>query len=100
MNEYGFLAKFTAHPGKRDDLVELLLHAAESAQRDSGCLHYLISTSEEPNAIWVTEVWTTKAAHDASLEAEDTKALIGQALPLIAAISDQTELRVVGGKDL
>ncbi len=100
MNRYGFLAKFTAHPGKRDDLVELLLHAAESAQGDSGCLHYLISTSAEPDAIWVTEVWTTKAAHDASLETEDAKALIGQALPLIASVSGQTELRVVGGTGL
>ncbi len=81
-------------------MVELLLHAAESARSDSGYLHYLVSTSEEPDAIWVTEVWTTKAAHDASLETEDTKALIGQALPLIAAISDQTELSVVGGKGL
>jgi len=99
-NEYGFLAKFTAHPGKRDDLVALFLHVAESLQSDSGCLHYLINTSVEPDAIWVTEVWTTKAAHDASLEAEDMKPLIGQALPLIASISDQTELRVVGGKGL
>lgn len=95
---YGLFGKFSAQPGKRDDLVGYLLRAAELLERNPECLHYVVSTSDEPDAVWVSEVWTGKAAHDASLEPEDIRALIQEARPLIAGMSDQTELRVRGGK--
>jgi len=38
--------------------------------------------------------------HDASLEPEDIQALIQKARPLIAGMSDQTQLTVQGGKGL
>ena len=41
-----------------------------------------------------------KDAHDASLEPEDVRVLIQQARPLIAGMSDQTELTVHGGEGL
>jgi quinol monooxygenase YgiN len=60
----------------------------------------MVSTSEEPEAVWVSEVWTSVAAHDASLEPEDIQALIQEARPLITGMSDQTQLTVHGGKGL
>ena len=49
--------------------------------------------------MWVSELWTSVAAHDASLEPEDIPALIQEARPLITGMSDQTQL-VHGGKGL
>ena len=97
---YGLFGKLSAHPEERDDLVGYLLEASKLLERNPGCIHYVVSTSDEPEAVWVFEVWTDQAAHDASLEPEDIKALIQQARPLIAGMSDQTKLTVHGGKGL
>ena len=97
---YGLFGKFSAQPGMRDDLVTYLLQAAKLLERNPGCIHYIVSTSDEPEAVWVYEVWTNVAAHDASLEPEDIQALIQEARPLIAGMSDQTQLAVQGGKGL
>ncbi len=95
---FGLIGKFTTHPGKRDALLAILVQAAEELKSDDGCISYVVGTSDDPNAIWVTEVWTDKAAHAASLEPQEVRDLISQAMPLIAAISDQTELVIAGGK--
>ena len=97
---YGLMGKFTAQPGKRDELVQALLQAATLLGRDPGCLHYVVSTSQEPDAVWVSEVWSDQGAHDRSLEPEDVRALVQSARPLIAGMSDRTELTVHGGKGL
>lgn len=97
---YGLVGKLTAQPGRRDELVAILLQAAEALGSNEDYIHYLVSTTEETDAIWVTEVWTDKATHDASLEPADVRALITQAMPLIASMSDRLELHVVGGKGL
>ena len=64
------------------------------------CIRYIVSTSDEPEAVWVSEVWTDEAAHEASLEAADIQALIQEARPLIAGMSDRIQLTVHGGKGL
>jgi quinol monooxygenase YgiN len=97
---YGVTGKFSALPGRRDDLVGYLLQAAELLERNPGCVHYIVSTSDEPEAVWVSEVWIDEAAHDASLKSTDIQALIQEARPLIAGMSDQTQLTVHGGKGL
>ncbi len=97
---YGLFGGFTAVPGRRDELVGHLLQAAALLGRDPGCLHYVVSTSDDPDAVWVSEVWTDRAAHDASLDPPDVKALIGQARPLIAGMAEQRHLTVHGGKGL
>lgn len=55
---YGLFGKFSAQPGRRDDLVTYLLQAAKLLERNSNCIHYIVSTSDEPEAVWVCEVWT------------------------------------------
>lgn len=97
---YGMFGKFSAQPGRRDDLVDHLLQAAALLERNPDCIHYVVSTSDEPDAVWVSEIWTDESAHDASLEPQDIRALIQQARPLIAGVSDRTQLTVQGGKGL
>ena len=97
---YGVFGKFSAQPGKGDELVQHLLQAAAVLGRNPDCVHYVVSTSDEPDAVWVSEVWTSREAHDRSPAPEDVRALIQQARPLIAGMSDRTELTVHGGKGL
>ena len=97
---YGLLGSFTAQTGQRDQLVAYLLRAAELLGGNPGCLHYVVSTSTDPDTVYVSEVWIDKAAHDSSLEPEDIRALITEARPLIAGMGSQTELDVHGGKGL
>ena len=100
-NYYGFIGTFIAKPGKRDELLAILLKAADVLQTNNECLLYVMGTSDtEPDALWSNEIWTSKAAHDASLEPEDVKAVISQAMPLIASMGSKTELTIVGGKGL
>jgi quinol monooxygenase YgiN len=95
---YGLLSKISAHPGKGGDLADHLLRAAHLLERDSGCVQYVVSTSDEADVVWVFEVWTDRAAHDASLEPADVRALVRQAQPLIARPPEQTRMSVRGGK--
>ena len=97
---YGLMGKFVSAPGSRDQMVAHLVEAAERLGDSPGCLHYRVSTSDEPVAIWVSEVWTDKDAHAASLQSTEIRALIDRARPLIVGMSDRTELTVVGGKGL
>lgn len=97
---YGIVGKFSAESGRRDQLLEHLLRAAELLEANPDCIHYVVSTAEDPDAVWVSEVWTDRFAHEASLEHKDIRALIERARPLIAGVSDRVELTVCGGKGL
>ena len=95
---YGMHSHFTAQDGQGDALAEILLAAADGLRSNDACLLYLVSQSpDDPDSVWVTEAWTSKSAHDESLQGEDVKAAIQRARPLIAGIAG-TELRPVGGK--
>jgi quinol monooxygenase YgiN len=97
MSGYGSYGKFITHPGQRGALVEILLEAAASMRDVPGCELYLVNVSPtEPEVVWVTEVWSHAAAHDASLTNEGARALIRRAMPLIAGI-ESIELKPVGG---
>jgi quinol monooxygenase YgiN len=100
MKYYGFSITFTAQPGKRDELVNILLKSADQLKDNPDCIHYLIGLADEPDAIWIYETWTSKEAHDAALEPEESKALIKQAMPLIAGVSNQVDTQLAGGKGL
>jgi quinol monooxygenase YgiN len=87
-----------AQPGKRDELVEILLAAASQVKHDAGCELYVVNkVDDEPDAVWVTEIWNSEAAHQASLQNPETKALIQRGRPLIAGIENPIRLRPVGG---
>jgi quinol monooxygenase YgiN len=99
MERYGLMGKFTAQPGRRDELLDVLRQgAALMGDAPVGCLLYLISTApDDADALWVTEVWTSKEAHDASLSIEGVREIIGRAMPLIAGMSDRIEFIPVAG---
>jgi quinol monooxygenase YgiN len=98
---FGMHGRLVAQPGRGGELATLLLEAAAALDGDPDCLLYVVSRSlADPDSVWVTEAWTDRAAHDASLERDATRALIDRAGPLIAAFADRAEFRPEGGKGL
>jgi quinol monooxygenase YgiN len=94
---YGLQGTMTAKPGRRDELIGLLLESTYGEPMP-GCRLYLVSeVPAEPDAVAITEVWDDKAAHDASLTMERVRSVIGRARPLIGGMDDGLELRPVGG---
>ena len=66
-----------------------------------GCLSYVVA--EDPadgNAIWITEVWDSKASHGASLSLPAVKDAIARGRPLIAGFGDRIETTPIGGAGL
>lgn len=102
MEYYGLHNKLQATAGAGDDLAKILLQAADLMKHAPGCHVYAVSLDEAtPDAVWITEVWTDQAAHDASLGLPGVRELIAQAMPLLAAPPQKGQtLKVLGGAGL
>jgi quinol monooxygenase YgiN len=95
---YGLIGKMTALAGKREELVAILLGGVGEMP---GCLSYIVANdSSDANAIWITEVWDSKASHDASLLLPEVKGAIAKGRPLIAGFSDGVVTTPLGGHGL
>ena len=55
---------------------------------------------DDPDAVWITEVWRSEADHAASLTVEAVREIITLARPLIAGMGERFILEPVGGKGL
>lgn len=94
---YGYLGSMRTQPGRRDEVVALLLaNCDEDAM--PGCLQYLVTTDDaDADLVWICEVWTDKAAHDVSLTLPAVRATIAQAMPLLTGDFTSHEVTVRGG---
>jgi quinol monooxygenase YgiN len=99
---YGIYTRHTAKPGQRDNLVANLLRAADLLRDNPGCIHWVVNTTDEPDVVWVNVVWSSKEAHDAALQPEDMRALMGEARQFLSedVMAQQTFMTPVGGKGL
>jgi quinol monooxygenase YgiN len=95
---YGLIGKITAAAGRRDDLIAILLASTAGMP---GCHSYVVARdSTDPDGIWISEVWNSKASHDASLALPAVREAIAKGRPLIAGFSDRVETTPVGGVGL
>ena len=95
---YGLIGKLKVVPGKRDDLISILM---EGASGMPGCLSYIVAgDSTDPDAIWVTEVWESQASHQASLSLPSIQQAIARGKPLIEGFGERFETMPVGGHGL
>ncbi|WP_447728596.1 putative quinol monooxygenase [Sphingomonas koreensis] len=95
---YGLLGKMRAVPGKRAELIAILLEGTDAMP---GCKAYIVAEDvKEPDAIWITEVWDSAESHKASLQLPAVQAAIAKGRPLIAGFDSQVELNVAGGMGL
>ncbi len=92
---YGLIGQMLSQPGKRDELVGYLRDATGAMP---GCLSYVIALdSENPDAIWITEVWDSRESHAASLKLPAIQAAIAKARPIIAGFGQRFETVPVAG---
>jgi len=91
---------FKAQPGQGEALAAILLEAADALRADDSCLLYVVSRGEDADTIWVSEAWTDREAHDASLRAPSVPETIARARPLIAGMDGRAEFTPLGGKGL
>ena len=95
---YGLIGKMMAQPGQRDQLIAILL---EGTAEMPGCFSYIIAKdSVDENAIWITEVWNSKASHEASLSLPAVQKAIAKGRPMIAGFGDRFTTIPVGGQGL
>jgi quinol monooxygenase YgiN len=98
MSQVARYGKATARPGKGGELAELLLGVADELGADPGCELYLINRqADDPDVIWVTELWRSQSDLDASL---DRARGSGSASSALALVEDwqMVELDLLGGK--
>ena len=95
---YGLIGKMIAAPGKRDELVSILLAAVAAMP---GRLSYIVAKdTSDGDAIWITEARDSKASHDASLSLPSVKEAIAKGRKLIAGFGDGVVTTPVGGTGL
>ncbi|MCP3773036.1 antibiotic biosynthesis monooxygenase [Paenibacillus sp. MZ04-78.2] len=97
MSKYAMFGKLTAHPGKREELAKMMLEA-DTLNDMKGCIYYILHEAEEdPDVLWITELWESREAHAASLKNEKVRELIGRCQHLIEEVGG-VKVRPIGGK--
>ena len=90
---YGLIGKFRSASGKRDELLSIM---KSGSVKMPGCLSYVIAKDPtDADALWITEVWTDKESHKASLAIPEVSETIKKAMPLIAGFDQHIETEPV-----
>jgi len=93
---YGLIVKMVAVPGRRDELVALLL---ESAAMLPGCLSYVVARDPaDATVIWITEVWDSRQSQQASLSLPAVQEAMARGKAMIASIGEPMVTEPVGGQ--
>jgi len=96
---HGLHGKLVAKEGKAKELAQILLDASALMKSAKGCHLYAVSIdNNNPNEVWVTEIWDSKEDHGNSLNAPGVRELIGKAMPMLAGSPQKgQELEILGG---
>jgi quinol monooxygenase YgiN len=82
-------------------LVGHMLEAGRLMADAPGCELYLVSRDgEDPDAVWITEAWSSAEDHHASLGLPGVPELIARARPIIAELGPSQEFVPIGGVGL
>jgi quinol monooxygenase YgiN len=101
MARYGLIGNMQAQPGKRDELLAILLEGATLVAAAPGCDLWTVNISpDDPDSIWFYELWRSEADHDASLTDARIRAVIDRARQLIAGFGQRVVLHALGGKGI
>jgi quinol monooxygenase YgiN len=95
---YGLITKFKTASGQRDALIAILTAGTSGMP---GCLSYIVAQdATETDAVWITEVWSSRQSHQASLSLPAVQQTIAKGRPLIAGFGARFETQPVGGHGL
>lgn len=79
------VAKFTASPGKADELKKVLNNGVKPARAEAGCLHYdLYRSVEDGNVFLFHETWRNEQAVEIHGGQPHFKTMMADAEPLLA----------------
>jgi quinol monooxygenase YgiN len=93
---FATVGKLGVKPGKRDRLVKILIRPS-GEMGEHGCLLYEVGVNDdEPDAVFVSELWESAAAHEASLELDSVREAIVEAMPLLSGEIGGYRFEVVG----
>lgn len=83
-NMFAVYRSMTAQPGRRDAVVDLIRKAARASveMRVVVLPCSVNATLDEPDTVWVTELWTDKA-HDTTIRSEPVRTATQQMLALL-----------------
>ncbi len=85
-----------AAPGRRDELVAHLTRPSRLLA-DAGCLLYEVGVNaDDPDTVFVVELWTSAEAHRASLQLPEVQQAIAEARPLLSGVFGGLRFDVVG----
>jgi quinol monooxygenase YgiN len=94
---YGYIGSMRVKEGHRDAVAAILTSGADGL-RAAGCRLYAVGLSvTDENVIWVSEIWDSRQAHDASLQLPEAKAAIATAMPMLTGEFTSQELTMAGG---
>lgn len=82
--------------GERDAVVAILTRLNPDLSA-AGCLLYEVGVADdEPDTVFVAELWESAEAHRASLELPSVRAAIAEAMPLLSGEMSGSRFTVVG----
>ncbi len=88
---YGLIGQMKVADGMRGVVIAALL---EGTQNMPGNIAYMIAEDlDDPNSIWITEVWQTKTDHANSLQLPSVQDAIGKARPHISGFGTRVETK-------
>jgi quinol monooxygenase YgiN/quercetin dioxygenase-like cupin family protein len=99
MTAVGRYAKMTAKPGQGDALARKMLEVADALREVPGCELYVINRAgDDPDAVWITELWRSQEQLDAALESPGARDKIQEVLALVREDGfERVDLEPLGG---
>lgn len=95
---HGLIGKIRCTPGQRDALASILLDGTATMP---GCIAYVVARDPgDDDVLWITEVWTDAASHQASLSLPAVQDAIARGRPLIAGFEQHVVTEPLGGVGL
>ena len=99
MSTIAVIAKITAQPGKRADVVAGMASFLPQVESEPGTLVYtLLEDQADADVIWVYEEYADQASLDAHGSSDAMKALGGSIGPFLAGRPELTFTNIAGGK--
>ena len=100
-SQYALINKLITKPGKRDEVIKILLEAGKPFDDNPACILYLVyKDAKDTNVIWVEDLWTNKDDHTTAMARPEVRPFVAQAIPLLEGMPEQIEVEPAGGKGL
>lgn len=101
MSKVAEIAKITAVPGKRRELLDVLARMVEHANAEAGTEIYIFhEDAGDDVTVWTYELYTDQAARDAHGSSPAFAAIGAAVAPLLGAAPQLIKLRPAVGKNI